>query len=152
MIVSILEIQSYIGYVILRYICCTAMVFGWIGTHVFVVRATVELMLHFTMRCKLMVRSLLQIEYFSTEHRSWPICFLGFMGNVVSIILVPLAMATHTRAGIHLGVAILTACTIPIVYFCIPESCRWLISVKRVDVAQKIVVVRALQYFQILFG
>ena len=91
-----------------------------------------------------MVRSLLQIEYFSTEHRSWPICFSGVMGNIVSITLVPLAMATHTRAGIHLGVAILMAFTIPIIYFCIPESCRWLVSVKKVEQAQKIVLVRAL--------
>ena len=30
-------VHSYWTYVALRYLCCTAMVFGWIGCHVFVV-------------------------------------------------------------------------------------------------------------------
>ena len=30
-------VHSYMAYVALRYLCCTAMVFGWIGCHVFVV-------------------------------------------------------------------------------------------------------------------
>ena len=39
-------VQNYWAYVLLRYICCTAMVFGWIGCHVFIVSFILYTMYH----------------------------------------------------------------------------------------------------------
>ena len=84
----------------------------------------------------------LQIEYFSSKHRNWPLCFSHTIGKFYEMLLVVTALATRTRAGVHVGIAFLATCALPLFYIHIPESCRWLVSNSRVNKAQEIVVVR----------
>ena len=86
----------------------------------------------------------LQIEYFSSKHRNWPLCFSHTIGKFYEMLLVVTALATRTRAGVHVGIAFLATCALPLFYIHIPESCRWLVSNSRVNKAQEIVVVRLL--------
>ena len=86
--------------------------------------------------------TILQIEYFSSKHRNWPLCFSHTIGKFYEMLLVVTALATRTRAGVHVGIAFLATCALPLFYIHIPESCRWLVSNSRVNKAQEIVVVR----------
>jgi len=53
--------------------------------------------------------------------------------------LVVVAMSTRTRAGVHQDIAFLVFCSFPLLYYNIPESCRWLVSNNKINKAKEIV-------------
>ena len=55
--------------------------------------------------------------------------------------LVVVAMSTRTRAGVHRDIAFLVFCSFPLLYYNIPESCRWLVSNNKINKAKEIVMV-----------
>ena len=58
------------------------------------------------------------------------------------MLLVVVAMSTRTRAGVHRDIAFLVFCSFPLLYYNIPESCRWLVSNNKINKAKEIVMVR----------
>ena len=79
------------------------------------------------------------MEYFSESKRVFALCIYNTLA-VFGYALTPIvAKLVNNRRSIHIWAGLLSVPAIPIAYFLIPESVRWLVSNNRASKAEKIV-------------
>lgn len=107
-------VANYSGYVFLRYITCTVIVFGWIGSHSF------------------------KIEYFTKSKRTFSIAIDNCVGHLCGLTLPLIASFKRDWTAMHICAGIVSAVALPTTYFAVPESSRWLVSNNRAGKAEEI--------------
>ena len=107
-------VQDFATYAILRYISCTAIVFGWIG------------------------HQALKMEYFSRDKRTVVIALDALLAIILSLVNPLIAYFHRDWQSMHIWAGAVCLLALPWVLFGAPESARWLIANNRSRQAEAI--------------